>query len=54
VTRLLLVEVTDDPQVDIADLLKDMYGVDAVYEHNEKYPNGCCCPHCPHGGNCRD
>lgn len=47
--RFLLVEVTDDPVVDVADLIKDLYNVEAVYEHGP----GCCCQHCPHGGNCR-
>ena len=28
---------------------RSLGGVEAVWDHG----TGCCCKHCPHGGNCR-
>lgn len=53
-TTFLLVEVEKE-WADMA--AQEIAATDAVVHviaHNEKYPHGCCCQHCPHGGNCRD
>lgn len=53
-SSFLLVEVDDRLAGDVAASLLAVNGVQGVTAHNEDHPNGCCCQHCPHGGNCRD
>jgi hypothetical protein len=53
-SSFLLVEVDDRLAGDVAAYLPAVNGVQGVSAHNEEYPNGCCCQHCPHNGNCRD
>jgi hypothetical protein len=54
VTTFLLVEVSKDKAIHMQTELLDTPGVLSVAAHNEQYPHGCCCQHCPHNGNCRD
>lgn len=49
----LLVEVDDRAAGDFLAALGSVSGVLSVTAHNEDHPNGCCCQHCPHDGNCR-
>jgi hypothetical protein len=54
-SSFLLVEVDDRMADDVAYYLaQGVNGVQDVAVHNEEYPRGCCCQHCPHNGNCRD
>lgn len=53
-SSFLLVEVDDRLADDVAAYLPAVIGVQGVSVHNEDHPHGCCCQHCPHGGNCRD
>lgn len=48
--KILTVEVEGFAEGHIRHWLEGQRGVRAVYDH----PHGCCCQHCPHGGNCRD
>jgi DNA-binding MarR family transcriptional regulator len=48
-TTILSVEADDRLAPEVSVLLQSVNGVEMVYEHG----NGCCCPHCPHRGNCR-
>lgn len=49
-TRMFLVEVDDRMADEIATALaQGVDGVKDVIDHGQ----GCCCQHCPHGGNCR-
>ena len=52
-SSFLLVEVDDRVADDLAVSLHGVSGVRGVTVHNENHPNGCCCQHCPHKGNCR-
>lgn len=53
-TTFLLVEVETDWAHHTEQRLTDLVGIKSVSIHNENHPHGCCCQHCPHGGNCRD
>jgi DNA-binding IclR family transcriptional regulator len=47
--RMFLVEVDDRVAEQVAMAVAQAYGVRDVTDHGD----GCCCQHCPHGGNCR-
>lgn len=53
-TTYLLVKVDDRLADEVAYYLaRGVNGITEVTAHNEDYPDGCCCQHCPHNGNCR-
>jgi hypothetical protein len=54
-TTFLLVEV-DKAIIAMRRLAEnaESVGIRSVTVHNDEYPHGCCCQHCPHNGNCRD
>jgi hypothetical protein len=51
-SAFLLVQVDDRLAEDVFYLLERVNGVERVEVHGNG--TGCCCQHCPHGGNCRD
>jgi hypothetical protein len=53
-TEFLLVEVRKDAVDQVQSYLVATPAVRSVTAHNEDHPHGCCCQHCPAGGNCRD
>lgn len=50
----LLVEVDARAAAGLENDLMSVTSIRSVSVHNDEYPNGCCCQHCPHRGNCRD